>query len=183
MDVSPCRESRSVLEWLDSVQLSGWTIVSVPCHLGFFYFLFLPVNLLCCVCKALAFVPTIQLLLVPLPADGSRRPPWRHALWTLCDLPTVPTFRQEPSLHQQPVAVDFWWQRPQGEPAGGPVLQRLPAVLRACSVQDAAAESGVQVWGVTQPGPRAELMALSTCARRKADSDCVCVSVCVQQPH
>ncbi|XP_011887890.1 PREDICTED: ubiquitin carboxyl-terminal hydrolase 30 isoform X3 [Cercocebus atys] len=47
----------------------------------------------------------LQLLHIPLPADGSCRPPWRHALWTLCHLPTVSTFGQEPSLNQQPVAV------------------------------------------------------------------------------
>lgn len=103
-------------------------------HLGLFHFLFLPVNILCCIYKPLAFVPTGQLLHLPLPADGSCRPPWGHALWTLRDLPTVPTFGQEPSLNQQPVAVDLRRHCPQGQPAGGSVLQCLPALLRACSL-------------------------------------------------
>lgn len=118
-------------------------------QLGFFYVLFLSTTLLFCVCKRLACVPSIQLLHVPLPADGSRGPPRRHALGALRDVPTVPAVGQEPSFNQQPVAVDLRRHGPQGQPAGGPVLQRLPAVLRAGSFQDAAPGPGVQVRRMT----------------------------------
>lgn len=72
-------------------------------------------------------VTFLQLVRVPVPADGGARAPRRHALGSLRHVPP------RPGVVRPAVAVGVGRVRAQGQPAGSALLQRVPAVLRACA--------------------------------------------------
>lgn len=74
--------------------------------------------------------PPFQLLGVPLPAHGRAGSPRRHALGTFCHIPPQPSVTPKLNTPQLPVALGVWRLCPQSQPARGPVLQRVHALLR-----------------------------------------------------
>lgn len=82
----------------------------------------------------------LQLIGVPVPADGGARAPRRHALRSLRHVPAWP------GILQPAVAVGFGRVRAQGQSTGSPLVQRVPAVLRASAQVNRDTTSGLQVY-------------------------------------
>lgn len=78
-----------------------------------------------------------------VPLNGCGGPPWGHALRALCDLPPFSIIFPDSALRWQPVALGFRRRGTQEHLARGPVLERLPALLRAHQLQAAASQPRV----------------------------------------